>query len=431
MTSLDSVKWSAPKKWAIEIEITNFWSDQMTLGVAVIGAGMAGRGHAAAYRAATSLYGSDLPEVKLVSIGDVNVAFGEAAAKRFGFQRHDTDWRTIADDPNIQAVSVVVANSLHREIVEGLLAAGKHVLCEKPLSDTLEDARAMVAAANASDRIARIGLTYLRNPAIAAIQKIVSSGQLGKVLHFTGNYWADYSCDPKAPISWRYKGGMGTGALADVGSHISYIAEFITGETFKAVSGARFITSIAERPVPNGAVMGHSGATVSDQMDRVENDDYAGFIADFGSTAGAIQVSRVAAGHPTSLEFEVYCENGAARFTQSRNGEFQLLLNDDPYAQRGFRTVQVGPSHPYIAGGLPVDAPGVGVGQNDQFFFQNRAFLQEVAGLEESEALPFCANFEDGLHNMEIIESVIQSGVQNGASVKVPQAKPTYLNRIN
>lgn len=401
----------------------------MTIGVAVIGAGMAGRGHAAAYRAATSLYESDLPDVKLVSIGDVNAQFGKAAAKRFGFERHDADWRAIADDKNIHAVSVVVANSLHREIVEGLLAAGKHVLCEKPLSDTLDDARAMVAAANKSKSVSRIGLTFLRNPAIAAIANIVKSGQLGKVLHFSGNYWADYSCDPMSPISWRYKGGMGTGALADVGSHISYVAEFVTGKPFTSVSGARFVTSITKRPVPSGAVQGHSGAAVSDKFDDVENDDYAGFIAQFEDIAGAIQVSRVAAGHPTSLEFEVYCEKGAARFTQSRNGEFELLLNEDSFGQRGFRTIQVGPTHPYIAGGLPIDAPGVGVGQNDQFYFQNRAFLAEVAGLEETPALPFCATFEDGLHNMEVIESVIDSGKSNGASVSVPKASPTYLKK--
>ena len=401
----------------------------MTIGVAVIGAGMAGRGHAAAYRAATSLYESDLPDVKLVSIGDVNAQFGEAAAKRFGFERHDADWRAIADDKNIHAVSVVVANSLHREIVEGLLAAGKHVLCEKPLSDTLDDARSMVASANKADTIARIGLTFLRNPAIAAVANIVKSGQLGKVLHFSGNYWADYSCDPMSPISWRYKGGMGTGALADVGSHISYVAEFVTGKPFTAVSGARFVTAINERPIPSGAVQGHSGATVSDKMDKVENDDYAGFIAQFEDVAGAIEVSRVAAGHPTSLEFEVYGDKGAARFTQSRNGEFQLLLNSDLFGQRGFRTVQVGPTHPYIAGGLPIDAPGVGVGQNDQFYFQNRAFLAEVAGLKETATLPFCATFEDGLHNMEVIESVIESGKAAGASVSVPAAKPTYLKK--
>ena len=403
----------------------------MAIGVAVIGAGMAGRAHAAAYRAATSLYESNLPPVRLVSIGDVMPQFGRAAADRFGFERTDLDWRAIADDPNIHAVSVVVANHLHREIVEGLLAAGKHVLCEKPLSDTLDDARSMVAAADGAKSIARIGLTFLRNPAIAAISLIIASGQLGKVLHFSGNYWADYSSDPMSPISWRYKGGQGTGALADVGSHISYVAEFITGKPFSAVSGARFVTSITERPVPSGFVQGHSAAASSDKFETVENDDYAGFVADFGGIAGAIQVSRVAAGHPTSLEFEVYCEKGAARFTQARNGEFELLLNEDPYGQRGFRTIQVGPSHPYIAGGLPVDAPGVNVGQNDQFFFQNRAFLQEVAGLPESDKLPYCPDFRDGLHNMEVIEAVIQSGAANGLNVEVPESNPTYLKGRN
>jgi len=402
----------------------------MSIGVAVIGAGMAGRGHAAAYRAATSLYGSDLPEVRLVSIGDVNSAFGQAAANRFGFERTDADWRAIADDPKIDAVSVVVANHLHREIVEGLLAAGKHVLCEKPLSDTIEDAVAMVKAANEASSVASIGLTFLRNPAIAAIQQIIASGQLGKVLHFSGHYWADYSADPMAPMAWRYKGGMGTGALADVGSHISYVSEFITGKSVKSVSGARFVTSIKERPVATGAVMGHGLAEVSDKFEAVENDDYAGFTVDFGDVAGVIEVSRVAAGHPTSLNFEVYCEKGAARFNQARNGEFELMLNEGPAGQRGFRTVQIGPAHPYIAGGLAVDAPGVNVGQNDQFFFQNRAFLQEVAGLPETAALPYCASFEDGLHNMEMLSSVIDSYNANGASVDVPAAAPTYLKKF-
>jgi predicted dehydrogenase len=103
------------------------------------------------------------------------------------------------------------------------------------------------------------------------------------------------------------------------------------------------------------------------------------------------------------------------------------MLNEGPYGNRGFRTVQIGPSHPYIAGGLPVDAPGVNVGQNDQFFFQNRAFLQEVAGLAETPELPFFADFADGLHNMEVIDSVVQSYHANGSSVNVPAAKPTYL----
>ena len=130
------------------------------IGVAVIGAGMAGKAHAAAYRSASTLFGPALPPIRLVSIGDVNPTFGGAAAQRFGYQRTDADWRAIAEADDIDVVSVVIANFLHREVVEGLLAAGKHVLCEKPLSDTLDDARAMATAADAGflDRPDRLHL---------------------------------------------------------------------------------------------------------------------------------------------------------------------------------------------------------------------------------------------------------------------------------
>jgi len=123
----------------------------MTIGVAVIGAGMAGRAHAAAYRIAPTLYRSTLPDLRFVSIGDVSPELGSLAARRFGYERNDTSWQAIAEDPDINVVSVVVANFLHRQMVEGLVAAGKHVLCEKPLSDNLKDARAMAdLARNAS-----------------------------------------------------------------------------------------------------------------------------------------------------------------------------------------------------------------------------------------------------------------------------------------
>ena len=187
------------------------------LGVAVIGAGMAGRAHAAAYRTASALYSPVLPPIRLVSIGDVNAEFGSLAARRFGYERNDTSWQAIAEADDIDVVSVVIANSLHRQAVEGLLAAGKHVLCEKPLSDTLSDARAMAGAAAGASSIARVGFTFRRTPGIAYIRELIQTGVLGKVLHFSGRYWTDYGLNPGAPMSWRYKGGAGSGALADVG----------------------------------------------------------------------------------------------------------------------------------------------------------------------------------------------------------------------
>jgi predicted dehydrogenase len=377
---------------------------------------MAGRAHAAGYRVASALYTPVLPPIRLVSIGDVNAEFGSLAARRFGYERNDTSWQAIAAADDIDVVSVVIANSLHREVVEGLLAAGKHVLCEKPLSDTLDDARAMAAAARGASTIARVGFTFRRTPGIAYIRDLVRSGVLGNVLHFSGRYWTDYGCSPTAPMSWRYKGALGSGALADVGSHLAYVAEFICGPT-AAISGGRLSTVIKQRPLPVGHVMGHDHVAVSDEYEPVDNDDYAAFSAQFDNGAGGLEVSRVAAGHANSLIFEVFCENGAARFDQRRPAEIELFLSHGASAQNGYRQVILGPEHPYLAGGLAMDAPSVGFGQNDAFAYQARAFLDEVAGVDEASALPPCATFDEGVHNMELLAAVTESALAGGKQV--------------
>jgi predicted dehydrogenase len=355
-----------------------------------------------------------------MSIGDVNAEFGAFAARRFGYARNDTSWQAIAEADDVDVVSVVIANSLHREVVEGLLAAGKHVLCEKPLSDTLEDARAMADAGDSASTLARIGFTFLRTPGIAFIRDLVQSGELGQVLHFSGRYWTDYGCSPQAPMSWRYRGAPGTGALADVGSHMSYVAEFICGPA-QAVSAGRLTTMITERPKPLGYVSGHDHAAVSDEYETVGNDDYAAFGVEFAHGRGAIEASRVASGHANSLIFETFCENGAARFDQRRPSEIGLFLRGESRTN-GYRQVILGPEHPYLAGGLAMDAPSVGFGQNDAFAYQARAFLEEVAGIDEASALPRCATFAQGVHNMELLSAVAESSAGGGAYVSIGPA---------
>ena len=402
----------------------------MPLGIAVIGAGMAGRAHAAAYRVAPTLYASTLPDLRYVSIGDVNAEFGTLAAQRYGFERSDTSWETIAADPDIDVVSVVVANHLHREIVDGLVAAGKHVLCEKPLSDSLDDARAMAESARRAESVVRIGFTFRRAPGVAALRDLVTSGALGRVLHVDARYWCDYASDPDGPISWRFKGAPGTGALADVGSHAAYLAEFLAGDITQ-VNGGRFATAISERRVPLGSTIGHGLVEVSDTLEPVENDDYASFSAQFaGGAVGVVQVSRVSSGHPNGLAQEVFGDRGAAKWAQERPAEFELMLAEGPVSQRGFRRVIIGPEHPYLAGGLAMDAPGVGLGQNEGFVYQARAFLEEVAGIDEAESLPRCASFDEGVHNMEVLAAVTQSVEQGGSSVTVPAQRvrgPEYV----
>ncbi len=315
-------------------------------------------------------------------------------------------------------VSVVIANSLHLKVVRGLIEAGKHVLCEKPLSDTLASARKMADLAREASSVVRIGLTYRRQPGVAAIRDWIQDGTLGRVLHFSGRYWCDYGCNPMAPMSWRYKGPMGSGALADLGSHLTYLSEFLCGG-ITAVSGGAFATAIKERPVPLEAVVGHGLAAVSDRKETVENDDYAAFTAFFGETRGSLEVSRVAAGYPNGLDFEVFCENGAASFHQDTPSQVRLYLNDDHSGRNGYRTVNLGSDHPYVAGGMPIDVSGVGFGQNEGFTYQARAFLEEVAGIPEEESLPRNASFDEGVHNMEILAAVARSAADNGKQVNL------------
>ena len=238
------------------------------------------------------------------------------------------------------------------------------------------------------------------------------------MLHFSGRYWCDYGCNPKGPMSWRFQGPMGSGALADIGSHLSYLSEFLCGP-IQGVSGGGFTTAIKERPLPLGAVVGHGLAAVSDTYEPVTNDDYATFTAHYADTTGSLEVSRVAAGYPNNLNFEVFCSNGAASFTQETPSQVRLYLHDDEPGKNGYRTVDLGGDHPYVSGGMPIDVSGVGFGQNEGFGFQARAFLEEVAGIPEEQSLPRNASLDEGVHNMEILAAVAESAANNGKTVNL------------
>jgi predicted dehydrogenase len=388
-----------------------------SIGVAVIGAGMAGRAHVNGYRAAPTVFGSDLPEIRLVAVADAHEPFAVDTARRYGYERAETSWEAIAAAPDIDAVSVVVANHLHRPIVEALLAAGKHVLCEKPLAPTVADAEAMVEAAEKSDRVAAVGFTFRRSPAINAIREQVAGGGLGKVMHFNGHYWCDYGYDKDAPMSWRYKGALGSGALSDIGSHLLDLGEFLAGPV-QSVRGSVLSTLVPDRPVPLGTVVGHAaGVAVSETREPVENEDVATFTATFqNGSVGTFSVSRIAYGMPNALGFEVFCEGGAAAFDLARASEFTIADGSPPAPVNGYRQVLVGPAHPYIARGLPMDFPSVGHGQNDLFVFQARAFLDQIAGRN---GLPPCPTLADGLHNLRVLEAIVAAANNDGRAVEV------------
>lgn len=391
--------------------------------VAVIGAGMAGRAHAAGYRSAGTVFGIDGPEARLVAVADANPRLADEAMRRYGFERAESSWEPIVAADDIDAVSVVVANDLHREIAEALLAAGKHVLCEKPLAPSVADAEAMAASAEAWGRVAAVGFNYRRSPAIAAIRDQITSGRLGETVHFNGHAWYDYGLDPMAPMSWRYRGGPGSGVLADVGTHLVDIAEFLCGPIV-AVGGAMFTTLTKERPVPATPPVGHARVPLTSRFESVDNEDLATFTARFANGAlGTFSTSRVAHAWPDGLAFEVFCTSGSAAFDLQRVSEFVL---SDAVASPGFngpRRVLTGPQHPYGELGVPMDSDGIGHGVADLFVYQARAFLEQIAGIDAGSplpgALPPCASFRDAVHGLRVLEAVVTSARTEGNVIEV------------
>jgi predicted dehydrogenase len=260
------------------------------------------------------------------------------------------------------------------------------------------------AAAAAPGQVNAVGFTFRRSPAINAIREQVRSGGLGRVRHIVGNYWCDYGFDPQRPMSWRYQGGPGSGVLADIGSHLVDLAEFFCGET-TAVQGTTMTTLIKDRAKPLGVAVGHAGGVrLSDERVPVENEDICTFTTSYAGAVGTFSLSRVAFGHANTLRLDLFCENGTASFDLTRPAEFSIIDNGPAVEVNGARQVLIGPWHPYIERGLPMDFPTVGHGQNDFFVFQARAFLDQIAG---AEVLPPCPDMAHGLHNLRVLEAVV------------------------
>lgn len=392
-------------------------ADQIS--VAVIGAGMAGRSHAAAYRNAGTLWGSELPPIRLAAIVDSNAELGEDAARRYGYERYYSSVEELAADDSIDAVSVVVGNDLHLPFSTLMLESGKHVLCEKPLAGNLADARRMAELEKNTDLVTATGYTYRRVAAVGAIRNRIANGDLGDLSVIDGRYWCDYSCDPDGPLTWRYLGEPGSGALADIGTHLIDMLEHVTNGRIVSVSGGSLVTAIPTRPIPLGMVVGHGRAEVSDERGAVTNEDTASFVARFDNGLSAtISCSRTAFGMPNGMSFAIHGTRGMAAFDWHRPAEYTLggAAGDFP---SGPRQVLVGPTDPYFGGGYPMQAPANGSGNAESFAYQARAFLDQIVGLDE---VPTCATWADGLHTLEVVDAVVRSDATGGGVVDVPAA---------
>ena len=388
------------------------------LGVGMVGHSFMGRAHSQAWRVAPRFFDLALrPEMTVVAGRDpVGVA---GAAARLGWAGSTTDWRTLLDRDDVDLVDICTPGDTHAEMAIAALEAGKHVLVEKPMANSVVEAEAMVAAAEtaaAGGVLSMVGFTYRRVPAIALARRLVAEGRIGQVRQVRAQYLQDWIADENAPLSWRLdKARAGSGSLGDIGAHIIDLAQFVTGDLISGVSGT-LETFVTERPVA-GEFSGLSG-TAGEGRGPVTVDDAAVFLARFDSGAlGVFEATRFAWGRKNAIRLEVNGSLGSLAF----DFEDMNVLNfydatDDP-SVAGFRRILVTePVHPYIAAWWPA---GHGLGYEHAFVHQ---VVDLVGSLARAE--PPRPSFADGLVVQRVLDAVERSAAADCSWTTVPTRSP-------
>ncbi|MCX4470676.1 Glucose-6-phosphate 3-dehydrogenase [Micromonospora sp. MW-13] len=382
------------------------------LRVGMVGYAFMGAAHSQAWRTVNRVY--DLPaRVRMSLVCGRDTAKVADAADRLGWEAHTTDWRRLVESDEIDVVDICTPGDSHAEIALAALAAGKHVLCEKPLANTVAEARAMAAAAataRASGVRSMCGFNYRRVPAVAMMRRLIAEGRLGTIRHVRAAYLQDWIVDPQFPLVWRLqRDRAGSGALGDIGAHIIDLTQFVTGQRITGVSAVTE-TFVKERPLPaessglaaqaagNGAVDGHGPATGT-----VTVDDAAVFVARLdGGALATYEASRFATGRKNALRVEINGSLGTLAFDLERLNELEFYDATRPAAEQGFtRILMTEEDHPYMSAWWP---PGHIIGYEHSFTHQMRDFVEAVA--TGADPAP---SFTDGLQVQLVLDAVTRS----------------------
>ncbi|WP_170342547.1 Gfo/Idh/MocA family protein [Ruegeria arenilitoris] len=326
------------------------------IGIGIVGGGYMGKAHSVAMSAVGAVFDTALrPRLEMICASSLDSAERYRAA--YGFRRATADWQTLVKDPVVEAVVIASPQSTHRQIAEAALALGKPVLCEKPLGASLEDSRAMVAAAEASGTVNMVGFNYIRTPASQFARQLIADGAIGDITWFRGEHTEDFYADPEAPATWRTT-GMANGTIGDLAPHMVNGALALVGPIAQVMADVETV----HHTRPGGAVT---------------NDDHAQMMCRFeNGVMGNLYFSRIATGRKMGYAYEISGTKGAIRFDQEDQNALWLYRREGPEAQRGFTKILTGPEHPDYEPFC--QGPGHGTGYQDQIIIEAKDFLTAI-----------------------------------------------------
>ncbi len=368
-----------------------------TLQVGLIGYKFMGKAHSNAWRQAPRFF--NLPaDLRMKTICGRDGRAVEQAAEKFGWEKSETDWRAVVDDPEIDIIDICTPNDSHAAIALAAAAAGKAIVCEKPLARDVAEAERMAAAVRKAGVVNMVCHNYRRVPALALAREMIERGELGdRLYHFRARYAQDWIADPDFPLVWRLRSGeAGSGSLGDIGSHIIDLGRYLVGE-FREVC-ATLETFVKERPREEDPA----------REGRVTVDDAALAIGRFRNGAVAtLEATRFAPGRKNSLTIEINGSDGSLAFDLEEMNRLQLYSARDAEGRRGFRDILVTEStHPYAAGWWP---SGHLIGYEHTFVQTVADFVRAVVAGKS-----VAPTFADGLANQKVMAAIVESARRRG-----------------
>ncbi|MFT7667794.1 MAG: putative dehydrogenase [Planctomycetota bacterium] len=363
------------------------------LNCALIGQAFMGKAHSNAYRQVGRFFELPLDPVMYVVAGR-NKETLPGFAERQGWQGWTANWRELLEDPEVDLVDVATPNDVHREMSIGLLEAGKHVACEKPLASTLGEAREMREAAKKNKKSKTfVWFNYRRVPAIATAWQLIREKRLGKIYHVRATYLQSWG-GPDTPLLWRFKKKhAGTGAHGDLNAHIVDLARFLVGEEIVEVHGAIERTFIKQRTIPGTKKKGRSDV-----------DDAVLFLASFkGGATASFEATRLAGGHLNDNTIEINGELGSIRWNLENLNELWFHDNTVDAREAGWKRIVAtsADNHPYSSAWWP-DGHILGY---EHTFTNQLADIVKVLGRKKP-AVPL-PDFEDAYQTQRVLEAAL------------------------
>jgi predicted dehydrogenase len=373
-----------------------------TINVGLVGYKFMGKAHSNAYRQVAHFFPDVAMRPVLHTLCGRDAAAVRAAADQLGWVETASDWRAMVANPAIGLVDVSTPGDSHAAIAIAAAESGKHVFCEKPLANTLAEARQMRDAVARAGVVGMVNFNYRRVPAVQLAKRLIDDGRLGTIYHWRAVYLQDWIMDPAFPLVWRLqKDQAGSGAMGDLGAHIVDLARMLLGE-ISSVTGLTE-TFIKQRPLEASSDSA-LGAKAGEGMGEVTVDDAALFLARFANGAvGTFEVTRFAKGRANYNSVEINGSKGSLRFNLERMNELEVLLEDEQTDVAGFRNVLVsnGAVHPYWGAWWPA---GHIIGWEHTFTHGVYDLLNGIAA-----GVSPAATFEDGVRCQAVLDAVERS----------------------